>query len=164
MVTIKREIQLDYGHTLPNHFSFCNQLHGHRGRVIATVEGDVNTIEGNSSQGMVLDFKILKELMTTHIHDVLDHGFAVWEKDTLDLEFVTRRNTKYLITPEPPTAEYLAKWSFNQLQPLLPPQLRLVSMEWYETVCSSAIYLNPSLDNSSATELSGLLKESVASR
>lgn len=140
MVRISREIGLDYGHTLPNHFSFCNQLHGHRGRVIATVEGEVNTSEGSSSQGMVFDFKILKELMVSEIHDPLDHGFAVWEKDTKDLEFVVNRNTKYLITPEPPTAEYLAKWAFQQLASKLPKELTLVDVKWYETPGAEATY------------------------
>lgn len=140
MVRISREIGVDYGHTLPNHFSFCNQLHGHRGRVIATVEGDVDDTEGSSSQGMVFDFKILKELMTTEIHDVLDHGFAVWEKDKKDMDFVVARNSKYLITDEPPTAEFLAKWAFLQLEKKLPSNITLVEVKWYETPGAEATY------------------------
>jgi len=140
MVRISREIGLDYGHTLPNHFSFCNQLHGHRARVIAVVEGEVNATEGSSSQGMVFDFKILKELMTTEIHDVLDHGFAVWSRDEKDRDFVTARNKKYIITPEPPTAEYLAKWAFYQLEKKLPKELTLVEVKWYETPGAEATY------------------------
>lgn len=137
---ITKRIELDYGHTLPNHYSFCSQLHGHRGFVVAVVEGEVNAVSGDSSEGMVLDFKFLKEAMMRDIHGALDHGFAVWVKDEQDLEFVKRRNTKYLVTPEPPTAEYLAKWAYQQLQPSIPAGLRLVEVHWYETPSSVAVY------------------------
>ena len=140
LIQISRKIELDYGHTLPNHFSFCSQLHGHRATVIAHVQGKVNSTVGDSSQGMVLDFKILKELMMEKIHDVLDHGFAVWKDDKEDLEFIIKRNKKYLITDEPPTAEYLAKWSYNQLASFLPKEISLIKVEWYETPSSVAQY------------------------
>ncbi len=80
---VAREIQLDYGHTLPNHYSFCNQIHGHRGRVVVEFEGDVCHDTGSSSNGMVEDFKFLKNILIRTVHEKLDHGFAVWEKDVL---------------------------------------------------------------------------------
>lgn len=137
---ISRSIELDYGHTLPNHYSFCNQIHGHRAKVVSYVQGEVDNQINNSSQGMVLDFKILKQLMMSEIHDVLDHGFAVWIDDEDDLKFIVKRNKKYLLTGEPPTAEYLAKWGFNQLYSKLPKEIILQSLEWYETPTSVAKY------------------------
>ena len=136
---ITRKIEVDYGHTLPNHYSFCNQLHGHRATVIVTVNGQVITKKGDSSEGMVLDFKILKQLMMEKIHDKLDHGFAVWKEDKEDLSFVTKRNSRYLITDGPPTAEYLAKWAYLQLKECLPENIKLKKLEWYETPNSSAM-------------------------
>ena len=158
---IKRTIEIDYGHTLPNHFSFCNQIHGHRGVIIAAIQGKVNNKKGDSSQGMVKDFKIVKEVMIEKIHKVLDHGFAVWEQDDRPVEipvkiekprrydailittreFIEARNDKVLITFEPPTAEYLAKWAFNQIyEDLTDNDVQLVSVEWKETPNSTAIY------------------------
>ena len=137
---ISKTIELDYGHTLPNHYSFCNQIHGHRATVIAYVIGDVSSTPGTSGQGMVLDFKILKELMMSEIHDKLDHGFAVWKKDKKDLEFIVQRNSRYLITDNPPTAEYLAEWSFKQIKDKIPNNLKLIKVDWYETPTSCATY------------------------
>ena len=137
---ISREIGLDYGHTLPNHFSFCNQVHGHRARVIATVEGEVSKKMGDSSQGMLLDFKFLKASMMDKIHEVLDHGFAVWKEDKEDLEFITKRNKKFLITDQPPTAEYLAEWAYNQIVNEIPEGMKLTEIVWYETPNSCAVY------------------------
>lgn len=130
---ISRKIEIDYGHTLPNSFSFCNQLHGHRGVVVATVEGSVIQQEGDGEEGMVMDFKFLKDIMIRHIHDVLDHGFAVWKDDREDLEFILKRNTRVLITDEPPTAECLARWAFNQIRNKLPNEVQLKEVTWYET-------------------------------
>lgn len=138
---VKRYIELDYGHTLPNHYSFCNQLHGHRGRVEVTVVGDICTKSDDSSEGMVLDFKIIKELLMEKIHDVLDHGFAVWIKDVEDLAYVKKRNNKVLITQEPPTAEVLAKWAYNQLASSIRKHgLQLKSVSWRETPSSVATF------------------------
>ncbi len=137
---ITKEIELDYGHTLPNHYSFCSQIHGHRAKVVAGVSGKLNKEHGCSSQGMVFDFKILKELLRHHVHDVLDHGFAIWGEDTEDLAFMQKRNTKLLITEFPPTAEVLAEWAYSQLEKHLPSDLTLVFLEWYETPTSCARY------------------------
>ncbi len=133
MMRISRKIEIDYGHTLPNSFSFCNQLHGHRGVVVATVEGNLIERKGDGEEGMVMDFKFLKEILIEHIHDKLDHGFAVWKEDHEDLDFIVKRNSRVLITNEPPTAECLAKWAFNQIQPHLPDGVTLKQLRWYET-------------------------------
>ena len=60
---VTKRIELDYGHTLPKHYSFCSQIHGHRAYIDATVEGTMLKKENDSSQGMVLDFKFMKEIM-----------------------------------------------------------------------------------------------------
>ena len=80
-MVISRSIDIDYGHTLSKNNSFCNQFHGHRAKVVCFFEGETSKIENNSSQGMVLDFKICKKAMMICVHDKLDHAFAVWKKD-----------------------------------------------------------------------------------
>jgi len=137
---ITRKIEIDYGHTLPNHYSFCNQLHGHRGVIEVTVQGTVVSANGKSEEGMVMDFKFLKEILKEKIHDVLDHGFAVWKDDHEDLEFILKRNTKVLITDAPPTAEVLAKWAFFEIRKALPDTIKLVQVRWNETPNNWADY------------------------
>jgi 6-pyruvoyltetrahydropterin/6-carboxytetrahydropterin synthase len=137
---ISRKIEIDYGHTLPNSFSFCNQLHGHRGVIVATVEGPVIDRHGDGEEGMVMDFKFLHKTMIEQIHDQLDHGFAIWKHDHEDLEYILRRNTRVLVTDEPPTAECLAKWAFNQLKSHLPEGVTLRNLRWYETPNNWADY------------------------
>lgn len=132
-IEVTRKIELDYGHTLPDHYSFCSEIHGHRATVEATVSGTMTEDKGASDNGMVFDFKYLKEAMVNEIHDEIDHGFAVWEEDDVTLEFITERNTNVLVMENPPTAEALSKWAFEQVEPELPDKVELESIVWYET-------------------------------
>ena len=138
--TISKTIELDYGHTLPNHHSFCSEMHGHRAKVVAYVSGFIDRSEEASSEGMVLDFSFLKKVMMEQIHAVLDHGFAVWQHDGEDLEFILKRNKKVLVTEMPPTAECLAEWAYKQIVSEIPGQLHLDKVEWWETPNSCAQY------------------------
>jgi 6-pyruvoyltetrahydropterin/6-carboxytetrahydropterin synthase len=137
---VLRDIEIDYGHTLPDHFYFCNQIHGHRAKITVAVEGELSEEKNSSNRGMVLDFKILKEIMMKEICDVLDHGFAVFKDDAVDLEFIRKRNKRFLVTDEPPTAEYLAKWAFFRIKEKLPSNIKLLRVEWKETPSNTAIY------------------------
>ena len=139
---VSRSIDIDYGHTLPNHFSFCNEIHGHRAKIVMCVEGNISKTKAASDEGMVLDFKILKDLLIEVIHNRLDHGFAIWKKDLKDLDFIQHRNKRYLLTDDPPTAECLAKWAFTELAARLPPKITLIRIEWHETPSSVAIFEN----------------------
>lgn len=137
---VTRKIELDYGHTLPDHYSFCSEIHGHRAIVEATVIGKLIEDPGASQHGMVFDFQYLKDAMVEYIHDILDHGFAVWEEDDVTREFIEERNTKVLVLEHPPTAEVLAQWAFNQIADKLPDGISLESIRWYETPNNWADY------------------------
>lgn len=88
-----------------------------------------------------MDFSLIKTMMMSEIHDKLDHGFAIW-KDDPDLNFITKRNKRFLITAAPPTAETLAQWAFRQLAAALPPDVYLERIRWYETPSSYAEVVN----------------------
>lgn len=137
---VTRKIGIDYGHTLPNHFSFCSQIHGHRGTIEMTVEGPIQ--DEGSSEGMVMDFHFLKEALMEEVHDVLDHEFAVWEEDTGTLEYIKERNNDPVILEDPPTAENLAKWAYNRIQDSdhIPEDCELVRIRWQETPNNWADY------------------------
>ena len=148
---VTKRIELDYGHTLPEHYGYCSMCHGHRATIEATVEGGI--IQEGSSHGMVMDFGIVKKVMMEKIHTVLDHGFAVWKGDTKlikvatstadvyvsTLDFIRSRNTKCLVLDDPPTAETLAKWCFYQIKDHMAPA-KLVKIRFFETPNSVADY------------------------
>lgn len=159
---ITKVIEFDYGHVLPDYFGFCNQLHGHRGKVEATFEGTV--FDYSPMRGMVIDFSSIKTWLKEVIVDKIDHAFAVWENDVkpvrishqreghsvvrqvTTLDFIKARNDRVLITKEPPTAETLVRHFFEELYKFTleanhtDNPIELVKLVWYETPSCFATY------------------------
>jgi 6-pyruvoyltetrahydropterin/6-carboxytetrahydropterin synthase len=163
---IVRSIEIDYGHTLPHHYGFCNQIHGHRAKIECVFEGVVQNDIGESDHGMVMDFSICKKIMMQEIHEVLDHGFAIWNKEEEDfvmirkdtwttnpipyeqlykfslLEIIRTRNSKVLELDRPPTAEVLGEYFFGKIEKALTnldSLVKLVELVWWETPNNRAI-------------------------
>ena len=81
VTTIRRYVETDTGHRVPNHKSKCRHFHGHRYRFEAEIEGDVVTEKGVSEEGMLIDFSDVSHILTKYIHDEIDHAFVVYEGD-----------------------------------------------------------------------------------
>jgi 6-pyruvoyltetrahydropterin/6-carboxytetrahydropterin synthase len=126
VIEVTKTVEFDAGHRVPNHDSKCKNPHGHRYKVEATIVGDLVLEAGHPQEGMVLDFGFIKELLTTEIHDVLDHGFIVHGRDQamlsalglLDVHDHPKANLhgwKVIVLPYVPTAENLAYWCYKQI-------------------------------------------------
>ncbi len=92
MFTICKEYVFEAAHRLPSHAGKCQNLHGHSYRVEVEVYGRRLQTTG-SSDGMLIDFAVLDQIMKPTIADHLDH--------------------KYLnesIGAIPSTAEKIARW------------------------------------------------------
>ena len=94
-------------------------MHGHRYRWEAELEGDVVTLGGVSEEGMLMDFSDVSAILNEYIHDVVDHAFIVYEGDKEALVALSHMGEEHrtLIVPFIPTAENLAKWAFEQVEP-----------------------------------------------
>lgn len=175
MNRITCEIGIDMAHRVPQHDSKCRNLHGHRYRIIATVEGDLHN-EG-SQDGMVLDFGFLKKLMLDTIDAQFDHGTVMWMNDPLlahelgpsnfsVLALVAQYGSycmidgwkwgKLVVMRNVPTAENLAKLWFHLLQPNCDKYLAtleggLHSVTVWETPNFSATYKRPTRKTLGAT-------------
>ena len=91
-------------HYLTKYHGKCENLHGHNYKLIITIEGEVQ------EDGMVMDFKLIKEAVNKEVVDILDH---------------THLNDKL---PNP-SAENLAIWIWNKLKDKIP----IVKVAVYET-------------------------------
>ena len=144
--TIRRWVETDSGHRVPNHKSKCRHLHGHRYRWEAEVEGDVVSESGVSEEGMLIDFSDLSDILEQHIHDVVDHAFLVYAGDAETLDALAHMGDEHrtVVLPFIPTAENLAKWAYEQIQPHIKSaygnRLRLAAMHLRETPKSWATW------------------------
>ncbi len=157
--TVSKEVEFDAGHRVPDHGSKCRSPHGHRYRVRVTCTGSVVDEAGATDNGMVVDFGDLKGWMTEHIHDVLDHAMIIYERDDnlLDSILGTERRPvepgvrdvglhmwDFVAFPYVPTAENIARWCWDQLEPVVADHWRgnmtLSLVEVWETPTSLATY------------------------
>ena len=147
--SISRWVETDTGHRVPNHKSKCKHIHGHRYRWEAELEGDVVTEKGVSDEGMLMDFSDLSRILEENIHDVIDHAFVVFEGDEDARAALSMMGEahKTLVVPFVPTAENLARWAFEQIDPHIKSSygnsLRLRAFHVRETPKSWASW-NPS--------------------
>ena len=105
----------------------------------AEIEGDIVETSGVSEEGMLMDFSDVSQILTVHIHDVVDHAFVIYEGDEEGRMVLSGLSSDHrtVIVPFIPTAENLAKWAFEQVQPHIQTaygnRLRLVAMHVRET-------------------------------
>ena len=144
---IRRYVETDTGHRVPNHKSKCRHMHGHRYRFEAEIEGETVQESGVSEEGMLMDFSDVSSILMEYVHDVIDHAFVVYEGDTAVLKAFESMGPKHrtVIVPFIPTAENLAKWAFEQVEPHITSTygnaLKLVAMHVRETPKSIASWI-----------------------
>jgi 6-pyruvoyltetrahydropterin/6-carboxytetrahydropterin synthase len=110
---ISKRFRFEAAHRLPRYQGPCFHLHGHSYELHVTLELPVDP-----ETGMTLDFFVLEAEVKRRVLDRLDHRNI---NDTL----------------ENPTAENIAVWIWDQLQPEFP---QLTEIRLFETPDSSVIY------------------------
>ena len=135
---IPRRLEFDAGHRIPNHASQCKHLHGHRYAIQITLSGDIITAEGQSEQGMVMDFSDVKRIAREKLVDAWDHAFLVYRGDKAVCDFLASLPEHKTVTLDAvPTAENLAQIAFNILnvayRDVYDNNLRLERVRIYET-------------------------------
>ena len=123
MFEVTVEAHFSSGHYLREYYGKCENPHGHNYRVLVTLAG--KDLESN---GLLLDFKVLKEILKPVVN-YLDHQMIN------DLEPFTTLN---------PSAENLAKYFFDKtnekLSDVTGGRVRVKSSTIFETDTSQATY------------------------
>jgi len=146
---ITKTIGIDMGHRVPNHKSKCKNIHGHRYKIEVGVDDKIITEAGNSSEGMVIDFGDLKQIMMKVLDYKYDHGFCMYIKDEFKTSFtiLQMKGQKIIFVPFIPTAENLAKHWFGELNDvLILNKIKLSHVKVWETPTSTALYCRDMFD------------------
>lgn len=140
---VSKTIEVDMGHRITCHKSKCRNLHGHRYTIEVAVSDKLVTDKGASSEGMVIDYSDLKEIMMKEIDEHMDHGFMIYKEDPLVSFFEDRlkEGMKVIVVPFVPTAENIAGYLFRKLiDVLMLKGIHIGYVKIYETPTSMAIY------------------------
>lgn len=121
VVSATKEFTLDFAHMLAGHEGLCRNVHGHTYKVQVCVAYDGGeVIESGPAEGMVIDFKQLKEFVTREIIDAYDHAFVTWKNspDPIELQIakLLKENGRKIVEVDfRPTAENFAFDWFDRL-------------------------------------------------
>ena len=138
MYGLKTESCFDSAHFLTDYHGKCENLHGHRWRVVVYLRQEELGIEG-TERDMVLDFGAFKREVRA-LTESLDHTFLVEEGSLKSATIAALKDEGFSLTVLPfrTTAENLARWFFDQLAA---KGLPVSQVDVYETPLNCATYL-----------------------
>jgi 6-pyruvoyltetrahydropterin/6-carboxytetrahydropterin synthase len=138
-IRISKEFNFDMAHALLGYDGLCRNIHGHSYTLVVTIKGTPVPDQGSPKNGMLIDFKDLKNLIKSHIIDKLDHSLVLNENTPKDLMDILLANyDKIVVTPYQPTTENMIADIAGQIQALLPAHIKLHSLRLRETPSSYA--------------------------
>ena len=137
MYGLECEYAFDSAHFLTDYYGKCENLHGHRWRVVAKIEQPELQTEG-TMKDMVLDFGVFKKTVK-EICDRLDHTFLIEEGSLKPDTLAALQGEGFSLTilPFRTTAENLAKYIFGELEKR---GLHVAEIEVDETPNNRAFY------------------------
>ena len=137
MYGLKTESSFDAAHFLTDYYGKCENLHGHRWRVVAYLEQDRLQEEG-TNKDMVLDFGVFKKALRD-LTEELDHTFVVEEGSLRPETLACLKEEGFALSMVPfrTTAENLACYFFGRLAD---QGLPVAQVDVYETPNNCAIY------------------------
>ena len=130
MYLLSTEASFDAAHFLTKYEGKCKNIHGHRWRVVVSIEGELQN-------GMLVDFSILKNDLK-ELCDYFDHSFIV-EKDSLSKELFELLNKEFLlrVVSFRTTAENFSKYFYDELS----KKYKVSEVCVYETPNNCAMYV-----------------------
>lgn len=136
---LTKEFKFEMAHALAGYTGPCRHIHGHSYELLVTVKGKPETDPGSPYLGMVMDFRLLKEIVREQIIGEFDHALVLHKasapQQITDLgEFVGR----LILVDYQPTSENLLADFAIRLKEELPAGVKLHSMMLRETVTSYA--------------------------
>lgn len=137
MYGLKTEASFDSAHFLTDYYGKCENLHGHRWRVVVYLETSELCSEG-TMRDMVLDFGEFKRAVRA-LAEEFDHTFLV-EEGSLSSSLMHALQVEgfsLLVLPFRTTAENLAR---HFAQRLREQGLPVSQVDMYETPNNCAIY------------------------
>lgn len=137
MYGLKTESSFDAAHFLTDYHGKCEDLHGHRWRVVAVIATD-ELQETGTCKDMVMDFGDFKRILR-QLTEELDHSFIVEEGSLKPqtMECLKEEGFTLSVMPFRTTAENLARYFWQRLDDAGVP---ILTVEVYETPNNCAIY------------------------
>jgi 6-pyruvoyltetrahydropterin/6-carboxytetrahydropterin synthase len=138
-VRISKEFTFDMAHALLGYDGLCKNIHGHSYTLVVTVIGIPISDDNSPKNGMLIDFKDLKNIIRQQIIDKFDHALVLNSDSPKDLVDMLMKNyEKIVLLAYQPTTENMIADMADQIRSLIPKHLELFSLRLRETPSSYA--------------------------
>lgn len=140
-IRVSREFTFEAAHMLEGHDGACKNLHGHSYKLTVTVRGKPLKDEQSAKNGMLIDFKLMDDLVKREVINLLDHSLICKA-----YQFPEISQKKYILE-EQPTCENLIIEIAKKIKFQLPENVQLVKLKLHETAKNYSEWLledNPS--------------------
>jgi 6-pyruvoyltetrahydropterin/6-carboxytetrahydropterin synthase len=139
VIRISKEFTFDMAHALLGYDGLCKNIHGHSYTLVVTVIGSPVRDDTSPKNGMLIDFKDLKNIIKQQIIDRYDHALVLNSSSPKDLlEMLMKNYDKIVLLDYQPTTENMIADMAGQIRNLLPKNLTLFSLRLRETPTSYA--------------------------
>ena len=138
MYELKTEACFDSAHFLTDYYGKCENLHGHRWRMVVYIRTDALQEQG-TMKDMVLDFGVFKKEVRALANE-LDHTFLVEDGSlkAATIDALEKEGFKLYVLPFRTTAENLARYACHKLTE---DGLPVSRVDMYETPLNCASYV-----------------------
>ncbi|MEO6902427.1 MAG: 6-carboxytetrahydropterin synthase [Bacteroidia bacterium] len=136
-IRVTKEFTFEIAHALYGYDGPCKNIHGHSYQLSVTLKGKPVNDNLSPKNGMVVDFSIIKNIVTAEIIEPCDHALILNNKTSKTLTS-SLENQKLIQVDFQPTCENLIIYFVSKLQNSLPAETILHHLLLKETSTSYA--------------------------
>lgn len=137
-IRITKEFKFEMAHALKGYDGPCRNIHGHSYYLYVTLLGQPVNDPTSPKDGMVIDFREIKEIIKFSIVDPMDHALVLNAATPADELKALEKFNNVVLLPYQPTCENLLVDFADRIGKLLPAHVSLFSLKLCETVTSFA--------------------------
>lgn len=138
-IRVTRQFTFDMAHALFGHKGLCRNIHGHTYTLSITLLGRITNDPGNTEDGMVIDFSVLKDLVRQEVLLMYDHALVLnGSSPHKELNQVGANFEKVIYLDGQPTCENLVLKITETLNKCLPKGMILHHVSLQETPATRA--------------------------
>lgn len=143
MLKLTKIFHFEMAHAIHGYQGACKNIHGHSYELHVTVCTRQDQDGYIPSPGFIIDFKQIKNLVTTTVIEKFDHRLVLSE-DYLKEQGSDRSDENLVVWPMEPSAENLLLYIQKKISEKLPADVKLLQMRLYETKDSYAEWVDDS--------------------
>ncbi|MBQ5653955.1 MAG: 6-carboxytetrahydropterin synthase [Alistipes sp.] len=139
IIRLTKEFSFEAAHALGGYDGPCREIHGHSYRLFVTIKGEPSTDPTNPKQGMVMDFGVLKKIVSEEIISHFDHALVL--RSTADealRKLLSEQFDNLVVVDYQPTCENMLDDFARRITARLPEGVALHSLRLHETATSYA--------------------------